>query len=528
MDLAGNENSTSVVINLDTSLPTTDCLIDGTMGKNGWYRSGVTVTLLREDNGSGMNYTMYSINNESWQVYDRPFTVAYEGVNNVTYWSVDKVNNTEEVKSVQIKIDTRRPVISAWRLSEPNSNGWYNSNVTAYARIDDPMPGSNVTNLSLTKIIGEEGYDRYVLFNEEDIAGNPAIQVPVRANIDQTVPNTTCKLDGVRGSSGWYGSDTKVSFSVADVPGASIATYFRYVGSDQNLTYSGPFTITSPGEYTIKYYSIDGAGNKESERSTSFKIDKTLPVITCMVNGTMGSDGWYRSDVIVSFNASDPGPSGLARAEYSLDGTSWKPIEMVTLSNEGLYSIRYRATNNAGTQVNGERSIGIIKTPPRIASYTPESEASGVFVDSQVTVNFEGRLNASTVTPESFYLTDGSERVDAIVRCDENGTAVLQPLSGLWPETTYTAYVTEGVKDLAGNSVAGAPEWSFTTGSYSSSGEVTVTIRPPTPTPAPTATPVPRPTTEATGLGWLPIALGFIAIVVIGGAVALYVFVIRK
>jgi len=108
-------------------------------------------------------------------------------------------------------------------------------------------------------------------------------------------------------------------------------------------------------------------------------------------------------------------------------------------------------------------------TPPTILSNTPAAAATGVLVNSPVTVTFSEAMNPATVTPASFTLNVATgAAVTGIVRFNAAGTiANFIPNGNLLPNTTYTASLsTTGMTDIAGNPVATASPFtfSFTTG----------------------------------------------------------------
>ena len=64
--------------------------------------SGSTVTLTATDTGSGVAATYYTIDGGARQTYSAPFSVAANSVHTVSFWSVDRANNTETAKSVSV------------------------------------------------------------------------------------------------------------------------------------------------------------------------------------------------------------------------------------------------------------------------------------------------------------------------------------------------------------------------------------------------------------------------------------------
>ncbi|MBI2459852.1 MAG: right-handed parallel beta-helix repeat-containing protein [Parcubacteria group bacterium] len=96
----------------DKTPPTTNTLLTGTTGTNGWHTSDVMVTLTAEDNtgGVGVRSTEYSLDNgATWQVYVAPLTIAQEGIHAILYRSMDFLGNLESTQTQTIKIDKTPP-----------------------------------------------------------------------------------------------------------------------------------------------------------------------------------------------------------------------------------------------------------------------------------------------------------------------------------------------------------------------------------------------------------------------------------
>ncbi|MHB1381471.1 MAG: M4 family metallopeptidase [Thermoleophilia bacterium] len=104
-------------------------------------------------------------------------------------------------------------------------------------------------------------------------------------------------------------------------------------------------------------------------------------------------------------------------------------------------------------------------TPPTAVGFSPQANATGVYVDSAVTVEFSENVLASTVNDASFTLTrSGAGAVPAAISYN-SGTrkATLKPAADLDHLTTYEADVTTAVTDPAGNPLQQSYHWTFTT-----------------------------------------------------------------
>jgi Big-like domain-containing protein len=112
-DNAGNSTTVSKAVNIDETRPSTTSSISGTMGNSGWYKAGspVVLTLTATDNLSGVAFTTWNINSGSNQTYSGSITFT-DGTYTVNFWSTDKANNVEPMRSVSFKVDQTPPTVT--------------------------------------------------------------------------------------------------------------------------------------------------------------------------------------------------------------------------------------------------------------------------------------------------------------------------------------------------------------------------------------------------------------------------------
>ncbi|HRN69637.1 MAG TPA: M23 family metallopeptidase [Candidatus Woesebacteria bacterium] len=53
----------------------------------------------------GVDYTLYKVNEDDWQLYNEPFEISQLGEHKISYYSVDNDTNIEEIKTATIYID---------------------------------------------------------------------------------------------------------------------------------------------------------------------------------------------------------------------------------------------------------------------------------------------------------------------------------------------------------------------------------------------------------------------------------------
>lgn len=116
-------------------------------------------------------------------------------------------------------------------------------------------------------------------------------------------------------------------------------------------------------------------------------------------------------------------------------------------------------------------------TAPAVVSTSPLRDVWGAAIASSVTVTFNEAMNPVTINAGTFYLKDASQAVvPGVISC--NGTsATLTPSNLLNIRSDYTACVTTGVTDLAGNQLQYERCWDFTTTANSALFEPAIAIQ---------------------------------------------------
>jgi hypothetical protein len=143
--------------------------------------------------------------------------------------------------------------------------------------------------------------------------------------------------------------------------------------------------------------------------------DTTAPVITSSLNGTLGNNGWYTSDVSVSWNVSDP--------ETGISSSSGCSSTNLTSETTGT-SLICSATNNVGLSGSNSVTIKIDKTAPVIAfvSRTP-ADANG-WNNTDVTINWSCTDGLSGPVSASVSQTVSTEGAN------QSATGTCQDLAG--------------------------------------------------------------------------------------------------
>jgi hypothetical protein len=106
--------------------------------------------------------------------------------------------------------------------------------------------------------------------------------------VDSTPPTTTATLSPPPNAAGWNNSNVKVSLTSVDNPGGAGVKQITYSASGaqtiaSTVVSSGSttFVISAEGTTTITFFGTDNAGNIETAKTITIKLDKTPPTVLC-------------------------------------------------------------------------------------------------------------------------------------------------------------------------------------------------------------------------------------------------------
>jgi len=151
------------------------------------------------------------------------------------------------------------------------------------------------------------------------------------------------------------------------------------------------YTLSKPGGTGTDIQPIDPLGFTI--------IDATAPTLTKTLEGTMGSNGWWVSDVNVSLKATDL-EFGVDYVAYKLNNDPWNNYTAsyattcelnFTISDEGNNSLAHRAYDGAGNMVVlPTQYIPIDKTDPDLIKVLEGTKGKDPWWGSEVKVTFTG------------------------------------------------------------------------------------------------------------------------------------------
>ncbi|CAH0344840.1 Ig-like domain repeat protein [Bacillus sp. CECT 9360] len=385
-----------------------------------WTNQIQEITLDATDDETGVAKTFYSLNDSPF-VEGNTISVEEEGVNKLSFYSVDKVGNTETKKTIEVKIDKTAPV------TESNATDtWSNKDVEVALTATDAQSGVAKTYYSIdgseyqegTFLMVEKEGASQVSYYSMDEAGNKEAVRTVKFNIDKTAPVTESNVPDT-----WGNGEVAVTLTATDAGNGVAKTYYSVNGSDYSEGTS--FTVEKEGVNEVTYYSIDVAGNKEEVRTAEVKIDMTAPVTESNV-----PDTWGNSDVAVTLTATDSG-SGIAKTYYSINGSEYQEGTSFTVDKEAVNQVSYYSVDEVGNKEEVRiAEVKIDKTAPVTETIIPDTWASKDLVITLITTD------AGSGVAKTYYSINGSEY--------QEGTSLAVDKEGASEITFYSV-------DAAGN-----------------------------------------------------------------------------
>jgi hypothetical protein len=117
-------------------------------------------------------------------------------------------------------------------------------------------------------------------------------------------------------------------------------------------------------------------------------------------------------------------------------------------------------------------------TPPTVSFTDPGDKATAVAIGAKVDAAFSEAMDPTTLTATTFTVTQGTTVVPGAVTYT-GLVATFTPATALAANAALTATITTGAKDPAGNALAAAYVWTFTTGALPDVTPPTVTFTDP-------------------------------------------------
>jgi hypothetical protein len=285
----------------------------------------------------------------------------------------------------------------------------------------------------------------------------------------------------------------------ATTSGTSVAGTVTYVAAGSTATFTPTASLAPTTEYTatITTGATDLAGTALAANYvwtfTTAAAPVLVPPTVISTNPADLATGVPFNQIVSATFSTAMNPATINSTTFTLTGPGATPVSGLVAYSAISNSLTFTPTANlaasttfTATITTGAQDlagIGLasnyvwtfttgaaaVVTPPEIVSTVPSNAATNVPLNQAVSATFTEAMNPLTITTATFTLAaPGGVPVVGTVSYDAiDFIATFTPAAPLIASTTYTATVTNGATDLAGNPLGttGAPNpWTFKTG----------------------------------------------------------------
>ena len=288
LDAAGNASATGTcTVKIDATAPVTTATGLGEDILSAWSSTVRTVTLSAADGaGSGVTTVHYTVDGGAAQTYAEAFTVSGAGRHPVTYWSTDAAGNVEALHTGWVNISD--PYAQADGLAPDMESHWHNGAVTVTITAHG-APGPLALHYTLDGVAQPEagsqasfqvsGVGHHTVVFYATNGNNDASPTQTGyVNIDELAPQTALRVGAPRG---WVNHAVRLEFVADDDHAGVAATYSSLDGGNAvagtALQVPAPADHSGDRAHTITFWSTDVAGNVETPRLVTVRIDTRKP-----------------------------------------------------------------------------------------------------------------------------------------------------------------------------------------------------------------------------------------------------------
>lgn len=252
---------------------------------------------------------------------------------------------------------------------------------------------------------------------------------------------------------------------------------------DNDLAYSTTYTVTISKK--VESDAGDEMGTKyEWSFTTAANVggDTTPPTVTFTDPGS-GVSGIPVTAAISATFSEPMNAATISTSTFTVSGGVTGTVTYNASSNTATFtpsanlagSTSYTVTITTGVKDLAGNAMGATKawtfttaavdtTRPTVTSTDPTGGATGVPVNIALSATFSEAMNDTTVTATTFTLKAGTTSVAGTVSYNPSTfVATFTPSAPLANGTTYTATITTGVRDVAGNALAANYTFTVTT-----------------------------------------------------------------
>jgi len=372
-DKAGNVSIKEYTVKIDKTKPVVEFNVKDIDGKNGWYVSEVTLEgVVTDTNYSKLRWCEGIDCTPTNETTASNKMVTYKNTKGTQLCiiGIDEAGNESgKICSEVIKVDTVEPEFSGIEDLKVEKDDTIDllKNVKATDVISD-IDGNVIVDSSALDITKTGTYD--VKYKVYDKAGNEK-EITRKVIVSAGAPTITFTAEaGAINQYGWSNKDFYVTVNVKDNTGHGIKEFKMCTATTDTCDVTNSSTITGKttesrliatesNNNRICVQAIDQT-NQTSEVvcSDAYKLDKTSPTAgTIKINGTLGENNWYKTDISIGTIDGEDGLSG--HLNTTVDTTS-------IITNTSNKTVTVTTKDKAGNEATRIYTLKLDKTTPSV------------------------------------------------------------------------------------------------------------------------------------------------------------------
>ncbi|WP_162555602.1 OmpL47-type beta-barrel domain-containing protein [Reichenbachiella versicolor] len=346
------------------------------------------------DSLSGVSSIFYKFDSGDYQIYTRNIEIDQlsDGYHQITYYSVDNVNNREEEISYEFYLDISSPITSAVILGDRFI-------------VEDKIYFSGRSKLKLTAVDNRAGVKeiKYSINEKDFVDYTKPFYLPSRSGIhkiryysvdnfnnktnsrnstngfqefkhiatkvyvDLTGPDLSFDYEGpalVARDTLFVSSDTKIILKATDSESGMRKITYNLGESAVEYDYKDPFQFKESGYRSVDYYGYDNVNNRNVSHLNIF-VDSTGPHLISSFSRKFdegNSDRYLFHSSVKVYLAAQDDHTGLQDISYSLNGgAEVYNSAIISLKKNGVYKIKVTGSDLLGNETEKEIEVEINK-----------------------------------------------------------------------------------------------------------------------------------------------------------------------
>ncbi|NQT25251.1 hypothetical protein HQ585_07845 [candidate division KSB1 bacterium] len=334
-------------------------------GERTYYGNGLGGTLASNDELSGVADIYYSIDGDSFQVYQSALALDQEKSYNIRYYAVDHVGYAEDPGSIEFAVDLTPPktrhetminfvgeVLSSSTVFQLISTDAISGLNSIYYRFENEEVYSPFTGEAIDLNNLEDGEHRF-LYYAVDHVENAEAPNTFSFYLDKIPPVPSIAVEEIlyapTEGSDYVSPRSRVTFTAEDNKiGVDFIEYS--INHDEFSRYA--FGFPGPletGPFTVSYRAVDKLGNLSEAQDLELRMDLTPPKTAYSFTGPNYAQRgvvWLTHESYILLSSVDEG-CGVMRTEYKFDqGATTTYTDPINLADEGRYLFQYLSLDN--------------------------------------------------------------------------------------------------------------------------------------------------------------------------------------